>query len=241
MKILLIDDDEALGEALDMYLSGFEHDLYCAITPSQGIKMISELKPNLVLLDIMLPQQDGLSVCKEIRNSSESYWDIPIIMLTARGDVSDRVVGLEVGADDYLPKPFEPRELLARMSSVMRRHRRHSLKSQVKPFEKENAFGLVHLSEIRKFALDGIVLELSTMEYELLALFTASPGKKWSRDELTSRLRGTDSELYSRALDTLVSRLRQRLGDVSKSPRFIQTVWGFGYCFLGDKLKKGLH
>lgn len=241
MKILLIDNDEALGEDLDMYLSNFQHQLYCTTAPNEGKKMISELDPSLVLLDVMLPQHDSLSVCKEIRSSSESYHDIPIIMLNAYSDVSDRVVGLEVGADDYLPKPFEPRELLARISSVMRRHRRISANSRVKPVEKVDSLGLSHLMESRQFVLNGGGLELSTKEYELLALFYSSPGKKWSRDELASRLRGSGSEVYSRALDTLVSRLRQRLGETSKSPKYIQTVWGFGYCFLGNRPKRSLH
>ncbi|HBR98241.1 MAG TPA: hypothetical protein DD979_12815, partial [Gammaproteobacteria bacterium] len=123
MKILLIDDDEALGEALTMYLDGFQHRLICATRPSLAFELLIAEQPDMILLDIMLPEQDGLSVCREIRRSKAGYCDVPIIMLTARGDVTDRVVGLEIGADDYLPKPFEPRELLARISSVMRRQR----------------------------------------------------------------------------------------------------------------------
>jgi OmpR family response regulator RpaB len=241
MEILLIDDDIELGEALTMYLEGFQHSVVCATRPSAGYEELEARQPDLLLLDIMLPEQDGLSVCRMIRESGKPYSDIPIIMLTAQGDVTDRVVGLEVGADDYLPKPFNPRELLARIHSVMRRQRKSHLDqttgsaTEAKPASRT---GLSIDADKRRVWLDDELIDLSTMEYELLTLLHATPGKKWSRDELISSLRGTDAELYSRSVDTLVSRLRQKLGDSGKPTRFIQTVWGYGYCFLGPDDEK---
>jgi len=190
--------------------------------------MLAQHVPDLILLDVMLPEQDGFSVCREIRSGGSAYKDVPIIMLTARGDITDKVVGLELGADDYLPKPFEPQEVLARINSLLRRSKAVKTKSNTGPTEP----GLFVEKDKRRVWLDGDLRELSTLEYELLILFLSEPGKNWSRDEIMSHLKGTDAMLYSRAVDTLVSRLRQRLGDTSKQPRFIKTVWGRGYTFL---------
>lgn len=234
MKILLLDDDEALAEALTLYFESFQHTLVHADRPSAAYPLLASESPDILLLDWMLPEQDGLSVCRDIRASGSDYRDIPILMLTARGDVTDKVIGLEVGADDYLAKPFEPRELLARIGSILRRNRSAARKDAAEPAATKSPVpdaGLFVDRERRRVWLDGDIVDLSTLEYELLLLLSSSPGKKWSRDELSSGLRGTDSELYSRAVDALVSRLRQKLGDDSRTPRFIQTVWGYGYCF----------
>lgn len=227
--ILLIDDDEDLGDAMTMYLEGFNHQLVCTPTPSEGFAQLQASHYDLMLLDIMLPEQDGFSVCRQIRGTATAYQEIPIIMLTARGDVTDRVVGLELGADDYLPKPFEPRELLARINSILRRQANNTVPVATSP----PTTGLHINDALREAHLDGQLLELSTMEFELLHILSKTPGKKWSRDELTSKLRGTNAELYSRAVDTLISRLRHRLRDDSANPRFIKTIWGYGYYFLG--------
>ncbi|MDP2283954.1 MAG: response regulator transcription factor, partial [Pseudohongiella sp.] len=145
------------------------------------------------------------------------------------GEVTDRIVGLELGADDYLPKPFEPRELVARITNILRRasddNRVVSDLPQIEGLDVDTARRTVHL--------DGKLVELTTMEYELLVLFIQSPNKTFTRDELMNRLRGIDAELFSRAVDTLVSRLRHKLDDTSKTPRFIKTVWGRGYTFVG--------
>ncbi len=227
-NILLIDDDDALAEALEMYLTPNNHELRHALVPSRAFTMLAQQVPDLILLDVMLPEQDGFSVCREIRAGETPYTQVPIIMLTARGDITDKVVGLELGADDYLPKPFEPRELLARINSLLRRSK--PVKAATNTGHTEP--GLFIEKDKRRVWLDGDLLELSTLEYELLVLLLSEPGKNWSRDEIMSRLKGTDAMLYSRAVDTLVSRLRQRLGDTSKQPRFIKTVWGRGYTFL---------
>jgi DNA-binding response OmpR family regulator len=226
-KILLIDDDEKLGELLEIFFQRFDLDLKVANDPETGLKMLNSLEPDLVILDIMLPGQDGFEVCRTIRKTSA----VPIIMLTARGEVTDRIVGLEIGADDYMPKPFEPRELVARIQNVLRRS------NSARPQGPELKYaGLTVDIERRSAELDGETLDLTTMEYQLLALFARNPGKTYTRDEILNELRGIDAQLFSRSVDILVSRLRQKLGDTSKQARFIRTVWGTGYAFIGQEV-----
>jgi len=225
-KILLIDDDEKLGDLLKAYFDRFDLDLTAAIEPSAGLKLLESIHPDLVILDVMLPGQDGFDVCRTIRKTSS----VPVIMLTARGEVTDRIVGLELGADDYMPKPFEPRELVARIQNVLRR-------SGDAPANKTELRydGLEIDIERRSAKLDGKLLELTTMEYQLLLLLAQNPGKNYNRDEILNELRGIDAQLFSRSVDILVSRLRQKLGDTGKDQRFIKTVWGTGYVFLGHE------
>ncbi len=224
-RILLIDDDEKLGELLKAYFQRFDMQLDNAVRPSEGLMKIQRDKPDLVILDGMLPEQDGFDVCRTIRKTSS----IPVVMLTARGDVTDRIVGLEIGADDYLSKPFEPRELVVRIQNVLRR-------SKAAEAENETTlrFGSLLVDTERRTAeLDGTPLDLTTMEYQLLVLFASNPGRTFNRDEILNELRGIDAQLFSRSVDILVSRLRQKLGDTSRQPRFIKTVWGTGYAFVG--------
>jgi DNA-binding response OmpR family regulator len=225
-KILLIDDDAKLGELLEAFFQRFDLDLKVALDPEAGLSMLASVEPDLVILDVMLPGQDGFEVCRTIRKSSA----VPIIMLTARGEVTDRIVGLEIGADDYMPKPFEPRELVARIQNVLRRS--NTAKPQGKELQYE---GLSVDLERRTAELDGAELDLTTMEYQLLVLFASNPGKTYTRDEILNELRGIDAQLFSRSVDILVSRLRQKLGDTSKQVRFIKTVWGTGYAFIGQE------
>jgi two-component system phosphate regulon response regulator OmpR len=162
-------------------------------------------------------------VCRKVRETSR----IPIIMLTARGELADRIVGLELGADDYLPKPFEPRELVARIQAVLRRGA---------PPEQEGRLRVGGLEvdwDARAAALDGEAVALTTTEFELLGLLARHPGRVLTRDRIMEKIRGTDWEAYDRSIDVLVSRLRQKLGDDPKSPRFIRTVRGKGYQFIG--------
>jgi len=187
--------------------------------------LVSE-NPDLVILDVMLPGQDGFEVCRNIRKTSS----VPVIMLTARGEVTDRIVGLEIGADDYMPKPFEPRELVARIQNVLRRANTAPPLGQQLIYE-----GLEVDLERRTVKLDDKALDLTTMEYQLLALFAMHPGKTYTRDEILNELRGIDAQLFSRSVDILVSRLRQKLGDTSKQARFIKTVWGTGYAFVAQE------
>ncbi len=225
-KILLIDDDEKLAGLLGNYFQRFDLELVSALRPSVGLEMLKKEKPDLVILDVMLPEQDGFEVCRTIRKTSR----VPIIMLTARGEVTDRIVGLEIGADDYLPKPFEPRELVVRIQNVLRRAVSSGPESEELKFK-----GLTLNTERRTIELDGKPLELTTMEFELLALFARNPGKALSRDEILNGLRGIDAQIFSRSVDILVSRLRQKLNDTAKQPRFIKTVWGRGYSFVGEE------
>jgi len=225
-KILLIDDDEKLGELLGAFFQRFDLDLKVAHDPVTGLTMLGAENPDLVILDVMLPGQDGFEVCRKIRKVSS----VPIVMLTARGEVTDRIVGLEIGADDYMPKPFEPRELVARIQNVLRRSTSKRTQSRQLKYE-----GLSLDLERRTAELDGEILELTTMEYQLLELFARNPGKTYTRDEILNELRGIDAQLFSRSVDILVSRLRQKLADTSKQPRFIKTVWGTGYAFVGQE------
>lgn len=230
-KILILDDDEKLGLLLTQYLERHGMECHVALTPSWGVEMLKKLKPDLLILDVMLPEKDGFEVCKEIRAKSSIFGHLPILMLTAHAEVSDRIAGLELGADDYLPKPFEPRELLARIQTILRRSSDDHELREIKQIE-----GLKVDTSRREVKLDDDVLDLTTMEYELLILFMQYPNKTFSRDELMNRLRGINAELFSRAVDTLVSRLRHKLDDTSKTPRFIKTVWGRGYTFVGQQL-----
>ena len=229
-KILIIDDDENLGDLLTQYLLKNEIEAYVATTPSKGFELIKKQKPDLLILDVMLPEKDGFEVCKEIRAKSAIYGLLPILMLTAHAEVDNRIVGLELGADDYLSKPFEPRELLARIQNILRRYGDEGSLRKVQPIAGLDADVLR-----REIKMDGVLLELTTMEYELLLLFMKYPNKTFTRDELMNLLRGIDAELFSRAVDTLVSRLRHKLNDTSKKPRFIKTVWGRGYEFVGQR------
>ena len=230
-KIIIIDDDEKLGQLLTQYLERYDMEVYAEMTPSRGLKLIKKVTPNLLILDVMLPEKDGFEVCREIRAKSSIYGQLPILMLTAHAEVTDRIVGLELGADDYLPKPFEPRELVARINNILRRSGEDDGKREIKPIN-----GLEVEISRREVRLDGKPLDLTTMEYELLVLFMQFPNKTFTRDELMNRLRGIDAELFSRAVDTLVSRLRNKLKDTSKTPRFIKTIWGRGYTFVGEQI-----
>jgi len=225
-KILLIDDDEKLAGLLGNYFKRFDLELVSALRPSDGLKKLETQDPDLVILDVMLPEQDGFEVCRTIRKTRT----VPIIMLTARGEVTDRIVGLEIGADDYLPKPFEPRELVARIQNVLRRAVPEEEDSSELVFK-----DLMLNTERRSVELDGSLLELTTMEFELLALFARNAGKAMSRDEILNGLRGIDAQLFSRSVDILVSRLRQKLNDTAKQPRVIKTVWGKGYTFVAEE------
>jgi OmpR family response regulator RpaB len=219
-RILLIDDDERLGDLLSRSFERHDLELESALRPSAGLKKLKQSAFDLVILDVMLPEMDGFEVCKEIRKESE----IPIIMLTARGEVMDRVVGLELGADDYLPKPFEPRELVARIQSILKRTGHHETQNP------QIRYGdLVIDTELKEATLRDQTLQLSTMEYKLLELLAKHPGKTFSRDEILNLLKGIEADLYTRSVDILVSRLRQKL----KPLECIKTIRGSGYCFIG--------
>ncbi len=224
-KVLLIDDDERHSELLKTFLERYGIELDCAGEAESGLAKLDSGKPDLLLLDVMLPGKDGFEIMREVRKTN----DIPIIMLTARGDVIDRVSGLELGADDYLGKPFEPRELVARIQTILRRAAGRGQQDTARlTFE-----GLEIDTEARTVAVDGEPVELTSMEYELLTTLAKNAGNKMSRDEILSELRGIDTAILTRSVDIMVSRVRQKLGDSAKPARFIQTVWGRGYVFVG--------
>lgn len=236
--ILLLDDDEELCEAVSTYLSQNNYTVVVAHAPSVAYQIILKNKPDLILLDVMLPEEDGFNVCKKLVTDTDQYGFSPIIMLTARGDVFDRVIGLEIGASDYLPKPFEPRELLARIRSTLRQAT--LIKSSHITIEKNTvpSIGLFLDTQTNQVWLDGNLLNLTGMEYSLLSLFFQKPGTIINRDQIMDHLRGTDANIYSRAIDALVKRLRKKLKDESQKPRFIKTVWGRGYEFLGPDINQ---
>ena len=219
MRILLIDDDEHLGAPLASYFARFDFALDSASRPSEGLAKLRAGHYDAAILDVMLPEMDGFALCREIRRES----DIPIVMLTARGDVMDRVVGLEIGADDYLPKPFEPRELVARVQTILRRRRAvapPAAAPQQRLFE-----GLAIDLDKREVLRHGERIELTGTEFELLALLADPPGRVWSRDEILNRLCGHEAELYTRAVDIVVSRLRKKLEPLD----CIKTLRNAGY------------
>jgi len=223
-KVLIIDDDRKHSELLQAYFKRFGINLVCAENADEGFRKIVREDPDLLLLDIMLPGRDGFEICREIRKTS----NIPIIMLTARGDVIDRVSGLELGADDYIGKPFEPRELVARVQAILRRAETAGATAGKLEFE-----GLFIDTDTRSVQVDGNPVSLTSMEYELLLILARRHGRKLSRDDILSELRGIDAAILTRSVDIMVSRLRQKLGDSVKPARFIQTVWGRGYSFIG--------
>ena len=214
-RILLIDDDAQLGEPLAAYVARFEMQLEQALRPSVGLARLREGGWDAAILDVMLPEQDGFALCRAIRQES----DIPIVMLTARGEVMDRVVGLELGADDYLPKPFEPRELVARLQTVLRRRRGTEADGRLR-FE-----GLLIDPVTRTVQRQGEAVELTSTEFDLLLLLAREPGRVFTRDDILNRLRGHEAELFTRAVDIVVSRLRKKLEPLPA----IKTLRNAGY------------
>ncbi len=220
MRILLIDDDEQLGEPLAAYFARFEMQLSHATRPSAGLAQLRQGGFDAAILDVMLPEMDGFELCRTIRKES----DIPLIMLTARGDVMDRVIGLELGADDYLPKPFEPRELVARLQTVLRR--RPTVQTAAQRTDGRLKFeGLTIDPTTRSVQCLGVDVELTSTEFDLLHLLAREPGRVYHRDDILNQLRGRDAELYTRAVDLVVSRLRKKLEPLDA----IKTLRNAGY------------
>jgi DNA-binding response OmpR family regulator len=222
-RVLLIDDDAKLNALVGEYLGRFNFAVQAVVHPDDGLHALRVDPPDIVILDVMLPDMDGFAVCRKVREHSS----VPIIMLTARGDVADRIAGLELGADDYLPKPFEPRELLARMQAVLRRGLKTASQDRVR-------VGPLEMNWTTSSArLNGQLLPLTPAEFELLELFVRNRGRVLSRDRIMEETHGIDLDAYDRSIDVLVSRLRQKLGDDPKEPTFIRTVRGTGYRFIG--------
>jgi two-component system phosphate regulon response regulator OmpR len=225
-NILVIDDDQELNSLLKNYLEKSGLSVLSATDPEEGLKLFRKKKPQAVILDVMLPGKDGFEVCREIRKESL----VPVIMLTARGEVTDRVVGLEIGADDYLPKPFDPRELLARIRTVLRRSTAKATAA---------AQGILSSGELklslaeRQAWIKSKKLSLTTTEFDILGLFLKNPGTVMDRERILNSIRTDSVEVFDRSVDLAISRLRAKLGDSGKDPKYIKTIWGSGYLFSG--------
>lgn len=227
--ILVVDDDADITQLLAQYLSRFGFTAHTA-RDADSMRMVLAAQPvDLVVLDVMLPGTDGLALARELRSRSR----IPIIMLTARGDPYDRVIGLEMGADDYMSKPFEPRELVARIQTVLRRTAAgaatapQAAEAEVVHFDGWSLYRM----ERHLVSPEGVVIPLSNAEFRLLCTFLGMPRRIFSRDQLMEQARGRAMDTFERSIDLLVSRLRQKLSDDPREPRLIKTVRGAGYLF----------
>ena len=226
-SVLLVDDDAQIRQLLHDYLSEFGMTVVAVADGKSMADAMVKQSFDLVVLDLMLPGEDGLSLCRSLRSKS----DIPILMLTARGETMDRIVGLEVGADDYVVKPFEPRELVARIQTILRRVRG----TPEKPGEERDGVSFMgwRLNYVLRQLVspEELVIPLSNAEFRLLKVFVEHPNRVLTRDFLLDQARGRNMDLFDRSIDLLVSRLRQKLGDDSRTPGLIKTVRGEGYLF----------
>jgi DNA-binding response OmpR family regulator len=220
-RILLIEDDVRLAGMVRDYLSESDFDVTIAGTGSQGLALQKEHSFGAIILDLMLPDTDGLEVCRTLRATDS----VPILMLTAKGDPMDRVVGLELGADDYLPKPFEPRELLARLRAILRRGKGEAREDIMR-------FGRLEIdTRTMEARVDGRLCELTAHQFKLLEIMAKSPGRVLSRGYLMDQSKGENLEAYDRSIDVHISRIRAEVENDPKHPRRVLTVRGAGYVF----------
>lgn len=230
-KILVVDDDMRLRSLLERYLVEQGYQVRSAGNAEQMDRLLERENFHLIVLDLMLPDEDGLSICRRLRQQQN---EIPIIMLTAKGDEVDRIIGLEMGADDYLPKPFNPRELLARAKAVLRRK---TTEAPGAPSQAEQlvSFGTFTLNlATREMTDNGKAMALTSGEFAVLKSLVSHPREPLSRDKLMNLARGRDYSAMERSIDVQVSRLRRMLEEDPANPRYIQTVWGLGYVFVPD-------
>ena len=219
IKALLIDDDLKLAELLENYLRKSDIKLEAISDPLDTLPAIRNHNPEVIVLDVMMPKMNGFEVCQQIRKN----YSLPIIMLSARGEPNDKIRGLESGADDYLSKPFEPRELVARIINLIRRI----------PTKNQSKNSIFEIDDLHlEIKMNGRVLDLTTKEYDLLSMFINNPGITFTRDEIIKEIKGIEAHLFSRSIDILISRLRQKIESDPKSPKIIKTIWGKGYMFL---------
>ena len=224
--ILLIDDDLRLSAMVGDYLRGHGYDVSNAPSLAAGRELLARQTFDALVLDLMLPDGDGLDLCKELR-ASPRHRHLPLLMLSARGEPTDRIVGLEVGADDYLPKPFEPRELLARIRALLRRAAQSSDDG-----DDVLRFGRLEVDNgLRQARLDGQSCDLTSYQFDLLHVLAQHPGRVMSRDQIMDALKGHPLEAFDRSIDVHISRIRAAIEDDPKEPRRILTVRGVGYVF----------
>ena len=225
-NLLLVDDEPTLREPLAEYLTGQGFAVFEAESAATARSKVLEMRPDLVLLDIMMPGEDGLSLCRHLVEAQ----GIPVILLTAKGEATDRIIGLEIGADDYVVKPFEPRELVARIRTVLRR----ATKSELLPTEQSDlfyAFEAWQLDPLKRRLIDpeGAIVSLTTAEFRLLRALLDHPQQVMDRDRLLDIVQGREAHLFDRAIDNQISRLRRKIEVDSRKPQLIQTVRGGGY------------
>ncbi|MBV7317300.1 two-component system response regulator OmpR [Shewanella sp. NIFS-20-20] len=233
-KILIVDDDMRLRGLLERYLLEQGFQVRSAANAEQMNRLLARENFHLMVLDLMLPGEDGLSICRRLRQQDNT---LPIVMLTAKGDEVDRIIGLELGADDYLPKPFNPRELLARINAVMRR-RVQDVPGAPAQQEELITFGEFSLNLATREMFQGDTnIPLTSGEFAVLKVLVKHPREPLSRDKLMNLARGRDYSALERSIDVQVSRLRRLIEVDATSPRYIQTVWGLGYVFVPDGSK----
>ncbi len=221
IELLLVEDDVAMQELIKTYLAGFEIRTHALVSPLQALSLLRRepKKFDILVLDLMLPEMDGLDLCREIRKICAT----PIIISSARGDLGNKILGFELGADDYLAKPYEPRELVLRINALLRRNKKDI-----------SVIGDLRIDYAKKEVyLNNSLLELTPTERELLLLLVRKKGEPVSRETLASMIENIHESSYSRSVDTHISNLRAKLGDDVKQPRFIKSVWGIGYKFIG--------
>ncbi len=229
-NILMVDDDVRMRELLQRYLTEQGFDIKTVADAKEMDAALALGSVDLLVLDLMLPGEDGLAICRRLRANNVST---PVIMLTARGDEVDRIIGLEMGADDYLPKPFNPRELLARINAVLRRHE-HSPEAENANKEIFSFGEFVFDSSTRSLSKNGMQITITSGEFALLKVFTEHPRQPLSRDRLMQLARGRELDVFDRSIDVQVSRLRRIVEPDPAHPRYLQTMWGFGYVFIPD-------
>lgn len=226
-SILVVEDNKDLVNLLKINLNDEGYDVRIAMDGLAGLEAFKEKEPSLIILDIMLPKMDGFDVCKEVRSQNKQ---VPILMLTAKSEEVDKVLGLEIGADDYMTKPFSIRELLARVKAILRRA--HTSSEQPEKRSKLTFKDLIVDPNKRRVSLSGESIELTSKEYDLLLLFFSNPGKAYSREELLNDVWGYSYEGYSHTVNSHINRLRSKIEDDPSDPVYIKTVWGVGYRFV---------
>ena len=224
--IALVDDDPKIRELTAKYLSDQELSVKTAANGSELDELMKNNNISLIILDLMMPEESGLNICQRLRVNNV---EIPIIMLTAKGDEVDRIVGLEMGADDYLPKPFNPRELLARVNAILRRQQHNSIQNTKDIFEFGNfSFDISN----RSLHKNDQEIQITAGEYDLLRVFAERPKQPLSRDQIMQLAKGKELDVFDRSIDVQISRLRRLIEEDPNKPKFLQTKWGFGYIFI---------
>lgn len=231
-RVLVVDDDARLRDLLNRYLTGQGYVVRVVADAVEMNRLLARERYEIMILDLMLPGEDGLSICRRLRGGGET---LPIIMLTAKGDDVDRIIGLEIGADDYLPKPFNPRELVARIQAVLRRQPAPQPPGAPGLDARPVEFGAFQLNLLtRSLTRDAEEIAITTGEFALLKVLVEHPRTPLSRDKLMELARGREFGAFDRSIDVQISRLRKLIEPDPAKPAFIQTVWGFGYVFIPD-------